>query len=154
MKHLQKFESLQFLKDWGYLLSDEDFKKYADDFDNIIDIFIDYHDLGYEIKFATAYGAQVTIDYYDYLKKNEKYQEFIHGLPRRGLFFSVYVKMPYDFENFTKILNDVHGSSSRLESIDWIAKSFKVTGEPFNEYQPPFITINYNFESKIKSNIY
>jgi hypothetical protein len=154
MKHLKKFESLQMLKDWGYLLSDEDFKKYADDFDNIVDIFIDYYDLGYEIKFATAYGAQVTIHYDDYLKKNEKYQEFIHGLPRRGLFFSVYIKMPYDFENFTKILNDVHGSSNRLESMDWVAKSFKVTGDPIGKYQNPFISVNYDFESKLKSNIY
>ena len=150
MKHLKNFESLRMLKDWGYLLSDEDFKKYADDFDNIVDIFIDYYDLGYEIKFATAYGAQVTMHYDDYLKKNEKYQEFIHGLPRRGLFFSIYIKMPYDFENFTKILNDVNGSSNRLESMDWVVKSFKVTGEPFDKYQPPFITINYNFESKLK----
>jgi hypothetical protein len=58
--------------------------------------------------------------------------------------------MPYDFENFTKILNDVHGSSNRLESMDWIAKSFKVTGDPIGKYQSPFITINYDFESKLK----
>ena len=150
MKHLKKFESLRTLKDWNMILSDSDFKMYAEMFDNIVDIFVDYSDLGYDIKFATAYGSQVTMTYDDYVDKNEKYQEFIHGLPAKGLFFSIYIKMPYEFENFINILNDVNSSSKRLESMDWVIKSFKVSGEPFNKFPSPYITINYNFESRIK----
>ena len=149
MKHLKKFESLRMLKDWNLILSDSDFKMYAEVFDNVVDIFVDYYDLGYDIKFATAYGSQVTMTYDDYVDKNEKYQEFIHGLPAKGLFFSIYIKMPYEFENFINILNDVNSSSKRLESMDWAIKSFKVSGEPFNKFPSPYITINYNFESTL-----
>ena len=42
MKHLKKFESLRMLKDWNMILSDSDFKMYAEMFDNIVDIFIVY----------------------------------------------------------------------------------------------------------------
>lgn len=153
MKHLKKFENLSKLKDWGRLLSDEDFKKYAEEFDNIVDIFIDYVDLGYEIRFETAYGAKVAMKYEDYVAKNVKYEEFIHGLPARGLFFTLSIKMPYDFKQFITIVDDVNNSSTRLESLDWVIKSFDVHGLPEkgiknnSGWMKPHITITYDFES-------
>ncbi len=44
MKHLKKFENLQMLKEWGYLLSDDDFNMYAEEFDSVIDGFLEYAD--------------------------------------------------------------------------------------------------------------
>jgi hypothetical protein len=156
MKYLKKFENLNMLKSWNMILSDSDFKTYAEMFDEIVDIFVDYTDLGYEMKFETAYGSKVVMTYEDYIDKNEKYQEFIHGLPARGLFFTLSIRMPYDFENFINILNDVNSNSKRLESMEWVIKSFNVNGEHVSKFtwSKPFIRISYEFESvnKPKSN--
>jgi len=152
MKYLKKFENLNMLKSWNMILSDSDFKTYAEMFDDIVDIFVDYTDLGYEMKFETAYGSKVIMTYEDYIDKNEKYQEFIHGLPARGLFFTLSIRMPYDFENFINILNDVNSNSKRLESMEWVIKSFNVNGMPVSKFtwSKPFITISYEFESESK----
>jgi hypothetical protein len=43
MKHLRKYnEDLSFLKELNRLLSEEDFNKYAEEFDSIIDGFVEY----------------------------------------------------------------------------------------------------------------
>jgi hypothetical protein len=166
MKHIKKFESLESttIKVYNELnkyklysredllngISDSDFKIYAEMFDNIVDIFIEYHDLGYEIKFITAYGRRVEMSYYDYVDKKEKYKEFINGLPIGGLFFSIDISMPYEFENFINILNSVNSNSKRLEEMDdLVIKSFQVRGNPLGGIGPsPFISISYDFEEK------
>jgi hypothetical protein len=172
MKHIKKFESLvcnesATIKVYNELnkykrysredllvvngmISDSDFKIYAEMFDNIVDIFIEYYDLGYEIKFATAYGRRVEMSYYDYVDKKEKYKEFINGLPIGGLFFSIDISMPYEFENFINILNSVNSNSKRLEEMDdLVIKSFQVRGNPLGGIAPsPFISISYDFEEK------
>ena len=167
MKHIKKFESLESTTIKVYnelnkyklysredllngMISDSDFKIYAEMFDNIVDIFIEYHDLGYEIKFITAYGRRVEMSYYDYVDKKEKYKEFINGLPIGGLFFSIDISMPYEFENFINILNSVNSNSKRLEEMDdLVIKSFQVRGNPLGGIAPsPFISIIYDFEEK------
>lgn len=171
MKHIQKFESLvcnesTTIKVYNELnkyklysredllngmISDSDFKIYAEMFDNIVDIFIEYHDLGYEIKFITAYFSfKVEMSYYDYVDKKEKYKEFINGLPVGGLFFSIDISMPYEFENFINILDSVNSNSKRLEEMDdLVIKSFQVSGNPLGGIGPsPFISISYDFEEK------
>lgn len=149
MKYLKKFENLNLIKNWNLLLSDEDFKKYAELFDHIIDIFIEYRDLDYDIKFETAYGSRVSMSFDDYIDKNEKYEEFIHGLPARGLFFSISIKMEFDFNNFIKLISDINQSSTRLESLDFRIKSFDIKGDPLYKFPSPFISIKYEFESEI-----
>jgi hypothetical protein len=146
MKHIKKFESLV-CNESTRMISDSDFKIYAEMFENIVDIFIEYHDLGYEIKFTTAYGRRVEMSYYDYVDKKEKYKEFINGLHKGELFFSIDICMPYEFENFINILNSVNSNSKRLEEMyDLVIKYFQVMGNALDT--SPFISIIYNFEEK------
>lgn len=129
MKHLKRYnEDLSFLKELNRLLSDDDFNKYAEEFDSIIEGFLEYADEGYELKFETAYGRQVHMKYEDYLKKNEKYQEFIHGLPKGGLFFSSQIMIPYDYKLMLSLLEDIQSSVDRIGDLGWVMKKFDISG--------------------------
>jgi len=141
-------ENLQRLKEWGYLLSDTDFNKYAEEFDSVIDGFLEYADEGYELSFKTAYGMEVRMTYDDYTKKNEKYQEFIHGLPRRGLFFTSSITMPYEYKVLQSLLEDVQASVDRISDLGWVMKKFEVNGFkiPFAVSIKPYIVVSHEFE--------
>lgn len=152
MKHLKKFESLGLIKDWNLLLSDEDFKKNAEEFDSIVEAYIEYAQEGYEISFETAYGTRVIISWNDYNSKNEKYQEFIHGLGARGFFFTSKIKLPYDYSKLQSLLEDVQSCVDRLSDMGWILVEFKVIGiSPDNkithsEYNPSHIRVEHEFK--------
>jgi hypothetical protein len=152
MKHLKKFESLGLIKDWNLLLSDEDFKKNADEFDSIVEAYIEYAHEGYEISFETAYGTKVIISWNDYNSKNEKYQEFIHGLGAKGFFFTSKIKLPYDYSKLQSLLEDVQSCVDRLSDMGWILVEFKVVGiSPDNKmahskFNPPNIRVEHEFK--------
>lgn len=126
MKHLKKFENLSHIKEWNLLLSDEDFNKNASDFDSIAEAYIEYAHEGYKISFETAYGKSVSISWSDYNEKNEKYQEFIHGLGAKGYFFTSDVKLPYDYKKLQDFLEDVQSCVNRLDDMGWMLVEFKV----------------------------
>lgn len=149
MKHLRKYnEDLSFLKELNRLLSEEDFNKYAEEFDSIIDGFVEYADEGYELSFETAYGRRVTIAYQDYLDKNERYQEFIHGLPSHGLFFKSRIVIPYDYTILKSLLHDIQTSIDRAGDRGWVLKEFDVKGikKPLTNSMKPRIIITHDFE--------
>ena len=143
MKYLKKFENLDMLKQWGKLLSEEDFDKYAYEFDLIVEPFLEYADTGYDLSFETAYGTKVRITYDDYNKKNDRYKEFIHGLPSNRLFFTSRIIMPYDYQNLISLLEDVQVSVDRLGDRGWKLKRFDVNG--LKDYSPR-IVISHEFE--------
>lgn len=147
MKHLKKFENLRMLTDWGLLLPEDKFNKYAEEFDAILDGFLEYADMGYKLSFETAYGNAVHMKYDDYLKKNDKYKEFINGLPVRGLFFTSTIEIPYDYKVLLSILEDVQASVDRLGDIGWVMKEFEVKGlkERYLTMTPK-ISISHSFE--------
>jgi hypothetical protein len=130
MRHLRKFESLGLIKDWNLLLSDEDFKKNADEFDSITEAYIEYSHEGYEISF-------------------EKYQEFIHGLGAKGYFFTSSVKLPYDYNKLQSFLEDVQSCVDRLGDMGWNLVEFKVVGispnNTISQFNPPNIRVEHEF---------
>ena len=151
MKYLQKFENLKLLTDWDMLLSDEDFKKYAEEFDLLIEPFLEYADIGYYLDFETAYGTKVIMKYQDYLDKNDKYKEFIHGFPamRYGkhifpkIFFISNIIIPYDYEKLLDVLVDVNVSVGRVSDIGWKLKDFVVKSS--TSFGKPIIKISHEF---------
>ena len=149
MKHLKKFENLRRIKEWDLLLSDEDFKKNADEFDSIAEAYIEYTHEGYEISFETAYGTRVSMSWSDYNEKNEKYQEFIHGLVAKGYFFTSSVKLPYDYNKLQSFLEDVQSCVDRLGDMGWNLVEFKVVGISSNSrtsrFNPPNIKVEHEF---------
>jgi hypothetical protein len=150
MKHLNKFENLRLIKDWNLLLSDEDFKKNADEFDIIVEAYIEYAHDGYEISFETAYGQRVIISWDDYNSKNEKYQEFIHGLGAKGFFFTSEIKLPYDYNKLQSLLEDVQSCVDRLNDMGWKLDKFNVTGITSNHFSSQFHKPNIRVEHKFK----
>ncbi len=152
MKYLKKFENLNLLTEWGLILSEEDFDKYAYEFDLIVEPFLEYTDIG-DLSFETAYGSKVTITYDDYSKKNDKYKEFINGLPVRGLFFSSRITMPYDYKVLLSLLEDIQTSVDRLSDMKWKMETFNVSGFKDNEsdgfYGNPRIIISHKFKKDI-----
>ena len=150
MKHLKKFESLGLIKDWNLLLSDEDFKKNADEFDSIVEAYIEYAHEGYEISFETAYGTKVIISWNDYNSKNEKYQEFIHGLGAKGFFFTSKIKLPYDYSKLQSLLEDVQSCVDRLGDMGWKLVEFNVIGITPNHFSSQFHKPNIRVEHEFK----
>lgn len=149
MKHIKKYnEDLTLLKKWGRLLSEEDFNKYAEEFDNIIDGFVEYADEGYELSFETAYGQRVTMKYKDYIEKNEKYQEFIHGFGYTNLFFTSKIVIPYDYNILQSLLQDIQTSIDRVGDRGWFLKEFNVNGYkiPLTSSMNPRIVVSHEFE--------
>jgi len=147
MKHLKRFENLELQSEWGLILSDEEFKKSANDFDAIIEPYLEYADEGYELSFETAYGSRVIMNYDDYMSKNEKYQEFINGLHAGRSFFISTVKLPYDYNILTKFLNEIQVSIDRLSDNGWMLKEFDVKGIVEPRYSmPPRIIVKHEFE--------
>lgn len=128
LKHLKKFENLELLKKWGKLQSDENFKKMAEEFDALVEVFLDYVDEGYEIDFDTAYGTRVFISYEDYLEKNDKYEEFIHGLASHNMEFTSRIVMDYNYDKFLNILRDIQSSCDKIQDINWKMIEFTVNG--------------------------
>jgi|ERR1035437_1646175 hypothetical protein len=150
MKYLKTFENLNLLTEWGLILSEEDFNKYADEFDSIVEPFLEYADAGYGVSFETAYGSKVTMTYDDYNKKNDKYKEFINGLPARRLFFSSRVEMLYDYKVLLSLLEDVQVSVDRLGDLGWKMKEFQVHGlkDVDLSWIKPRIIISHEFEKR------
>lgn len=147
MKYLKYFESLSHQSEWGLILSPEDFIKVADEFDSIIEPYLEYADMGYELSFETAYGSRVFMNYDDYLKKTDKYKEFINGLHVRGSFFTSKVKLPYDYNVLIEFLKDVQVSIDRLGDNGWVMKEFEVKGlkESTLSSSKPRITVSHEF---------
>lgn len=125
MKHLKKFENLDFIKQLGLLLSEEEFQKWADEFDTIIESFLDY-DTGFKLRFETAYGRRVIMSLDDYLQKNETYKEFIHGLPARGLKFKSTIVISGDYDSLIQVLDDIKTTINRISDIGWQSASLEV----------------------------
>ena len=146
MKHLKKFENLDMLRQWGRLLSDEDFDNYAYEFDLIVEPFLEYADIGYELSFETAYGTRVRISYDDYKERNDTYKEFIHGLPTGRFFFKSYITINYDYNVLLSLLEDIQACVGRLGDRGWTLKEFNVIGQKVPIFGKPNITISHEFE--------
>lgn len=146
VKYLKNFENLNLLKQWGLILSDEEFQKMAQEFDKIIEPFLEYTDDGHLLKFETAYGERVLMKYEDYLSKNEKYKEFINGLPARGLFFNVILYLPNNYENLINFLSDFNSSVGRINDLGWRTSEFKISGSYDNRLVSNYIILNYGFK--------
>jgi hypothetical protein len=125
MKHLKKFENLDLIKEWDLLLSEEEFQKWADEFDTIIESFL-YYETGFKLRFETAYGQRVIMSLDDYLQKNDTYKEFIHGLPARGLKFKSTIIISGDYDNLIKVLDDIKTTINRISDIGWESTSLEV----------------------------
>jgi hypothetical protein len=145
MKYLKKFENLNLLKQWGFILSDEEFQNIALEFDKIIEPFLEYTDEGHLLKFETAYGERVLMRYEDYLAKNDKYKEFINGLPAKGLFFNVILYLPNNYENLINFLSDFNSSVGRINDLGWRTSEFKISGSYDNRLVSKYIILNYEF---------
>ena len=85
----------------------------------------------------------------DYLKKNEKYEEFIHGLPAYGLFFtSTLILKIYNYDKMLDILENIQSSVGRLSDIGWEMKKFTIYGTPkAGSYTYPMM-INHEWAKK------
>jgi hypothetical protein len=107
MRHLKKFESLEKLKKEKLFLSDKDFKQAAEEFEEVMDCFLEITDKGYEVYFRNSYGHGITLmSYQDYLDQNEDYQEFIHGTKSKvglSLGFEVFIGFEFDCKRSGKL---------------------------------------------------
>lgn len=122
MKHLRAFENLDMLRGMNRLLSDEKFQKVSNEFDEIVDYFLEIAD-SYSLRFSTAYGRKVTMSYKDYLEQNETYQEFIHGLAairhQERPKFTAHVSGENNYDELLNLQNKFKSIINRMETSGW-----------------------------------
>ena len=97
----------------------------SNEFDKIVDIFIEFADDGCDLKFRTACGHQVSMSYDDYTSKNKNYHEFMDALPIMGIFFDISIHTNYNYDKFIDMSKEFQASLLRIREYNWNLKEFK-----------------------------
>lgn len=106
-----------------------DYDRIEKDFDHVVDALFDILDEFSELRlsFETACGQVVHLKYEEYVKKDEKYDEFIEALPIMGEFFTINLCFTgFDYEKAILIGGLMESNIQRIIDLNWKFEEFKL----------------------------
>ncbi len=103
-------------------LSEDELNKSVDIFEDIYYLTLPFLDKGYGVSFGTAYGRAVSISANDYITKNDKWVEFINGLPVRRCYLEIKIDLnKYDLTELSSIIDDEYGDFlEKIKIYKWV----------------------------------